>query len=314
MHQRLAVRLAPWILLMVAIVMSPQVASASVLLCVQITDSTNSTPGLDKLTRSEVRKHSSHVIVEDKCATRLLVELFNTGNTRYLSVGIEGQVPTRWVIENDRDIDRRLGEGIALSLGNDPEHLMASIDESSGLERMRHSLVEKGKNAFRIEAFEMMARTDKTLAFSPGLGFAVHRGAEHWQVFARTYLSVSPSSVAKSERVLRLGTGLDLGVNYEFSRRALTSPYVGAGLGLGFLRFEGVVNPSDPKSADHVETLGALTNARIGVRTLRFFDFDADIFLAGYLPLFKTRRVDADLFGENGTYTPFVQLGVGVGF
>jgi len=146
-------------------------------------------------------------------------------------------------------LTRRLGEGIALSLGNDPEHLMASIDESSSLERIRHSLVEKGKTSFRIEAFEMMARTDNKPAFSLGLGFAVHRGADHWQVLARTYVSVSPSSVAKSERVLRLGTGLDLGVNYEFSRRALTSPYVGAGLGLGFLRFEGLANPSDSKSA-----------------------------------------------------------------
>jgi len=109
MDQRSTVRFALWILLMTVLVMSPRLPSASVPLCLKVTDSTNSTSGLDKLTRSEVARHSSHVVVEGQCASRLLVELFNTGKIRYLSVGIEGEVPTRWVIENDRDIDAALG-------------------------------------------------------------------------------------------------------------------------------------------------------------------------------------------------------------
>ena len=310
MRAQLAMRTP--VLLLLLLLLVPQVAFASVPLCLRVTDSTNPTSGLEKLTRSEVSKHPSHTLVDDHCASRLVVELFNTGSVRYLSIGIEGEVPTRYALDQDKDIERRLTEGISISLGNDPEHLMAN-GEGSGLERMRQSILEKGKNTYRIEAFETWARTDSGSAFAPGIGFGVHRGADHWQVYARTYFSYSPSSVAKSDRVLRLSSGLDLGLNYEFSRRALTSPYVGAGVGVGFLRFEGLDRASDPTSGDHVETLGVLSNVRVGVRTLRFFDFDADVFVAGYLPLFKTQRIDSDLFGENGTYTPFLQLGVGVG-
>jgi hypothetical protein len=207
-----------------------------------------------------------------------------------------------------------LAEGVALALGNDPEHLMQSIEGSSGLERMRQSILEKGRNTYRLEAFETLARTDTGSAFSPGLGFGVQRGADHWQIHARAYLTYSPSGVANESRALRLGSGLDVGLAYEFSRRAMTSPYVGAGVGIGFLRFEGLVNATDRSSIDYVETLGALTNVRIGIRTLRFFDFDTDVFVAGYLPLFKTHRIDSELFGEKGAYTPFVQVGLGVGF
>lgn len=297
-----------WLLLI------PQWAAASVPLCLRVTDSTSATSGLEKLTRSEVSKHTSHMVVDDHCTSRLVVELFNTGSVRYLSIGIEGEVPTRFAIEQDKDVDRHLTEGITLSLGSDPEHLMANADNGSGLERMRESILEKGRNTYRIEAFETWARTDTGSTFSPGIGVGVQRGADHWQVYARTYFSYSPSSVANDDRVLRLSSGLDLGLNYEFSRRAMTSPYIGAGVGVGFLRFEGLDNPSDATSGDHVETLGALTNVRVGVRTLRFFDFDAEVFVAGYLPLFKTHRIDSELFGESGTYTPFLQLGVGVGF
>jgi hypothetical protein len=179
---------------------------------------------------------------------------------------------------------------------------------------LRTSVLERGRNSYRVEAFETVARTDTGSAFSPGLGFGIHRGADHWQVLVRAYLSYSPNSVSSNARVLRLSSGLDLGLDYEFSRRAMTTPYIGAAAGVGFLRFEGLTNAADRSSMDRTETLGALASLRVGVRTLRLFDFDADIFAAGYLPLFKTHRVDSELFGEDGAYTPFAQLGVGVGF
>lgn len=306
-------RLSAWALTICSLVI-PITAFASVPLCVRVTDSTNPNSGLDKLTRSEIARHTSHTVVADHCASRLVVELFNTGKVRYLSVGIEGEVPTRYSVEHDNELEQRLTEGISLALGSDPEHLLESDDGTSGAERMRRSILERGKNTYRLDVFEILARTDTGAAFSPGLGFGVNRGSDHWQVYARAYFAYSPSQPANENRVLRLASGLDLGLNYEFSRRAMTSPYVGAGVGIGLLRFEGVVSIADRSGIDHVETLGALTNIKVGVRTLRFFDFDADVFVAGYLPLFKTRRIDAELFGESGTYTPFVQIGVGVGF
>ncbi len=289
-------------------------AQAAVSLCVSVADSTNPQSGLEKLVHSEVRKHTSHTLAEKGCASRLVVELFKTGELRYLSVGLEGEVPLRYSITSDTDIEAHLIDGVTLALKSDPEHLTAGSESSSGIEHFRQQTLVHGMNTYRVEAFEMMARTDTGAAYAPGLGFGVHRGAEYWQIFARTYFAASPSAVEKSERVLRIGAGIDLGLAYEFSRRALTTPYVAGSVGVGFLRFEGLTDPSNRASSDYVGTLGAIASARVGLRTLRFFDFDADIFIAGSLPAFKTRRIDATLFGESGTYTPFVQLGAGVGF
>jgi len=231
-----------------------------------------------------------------------------------LSLGLEGEVPSRYPIAKEADLEPKLVEGITLSLKSDPEHLILSTGEATGFERFRQATLVHGQNTYRLEAFETIARTDTRAAYAPGIAFGTHRGADHWQIFARTYFSASPSAVARTARVLRIGAGLDLGIAFEFSRNAFTTPYVGAGVGVGFLRFEGLTDPAVEASADHVETLGALTSLRLGIRTMRLFDFDADVFVAGYLPVFKTHRVDATLFGDSGTYTPFVQLGVGVGF
>ncbi len=244
----------------------------------------------------------------------MVVEYFRTGTVRYLSVGIEGEVPARYAVGQDQDLERHLADGVSLALGNDPEHLTQNFEGTSGLERLRQSVLVRGKNSYHVEAFEMLARTNTGASFSPGVAFGVHRGADHWQVYGRTYFSYSPGRVTQEDRVLRLGSGLDIGLAYEFSRRAMTTPYISAGVGVGFLRFEGLVRPGDGSSLDHVEKLGGLTHLRLGIRTLRYFDFDADVFLAGYLPLFKTNQIDSALLGEGGTYTPFVQLGVGVGF
>jgi len=302
------------LLLVLACLGAPRLASAAVPLCVRVKDSTRTDTGLEQLVKSELRKHTSHTLVEVNCSSRLIVELFNTGNVKYLSLGLEGEVPSRYAIANDSDLEPHLVDGITLALKSDPEFLIPSTGEASGIERLRQSTLVHGKNTYRLEVFETVARTDTQAAFASGIGFGVHRGAEHWQIFARAYFSASPSAVAQTARVLRIGSGLDLGIAYEFSRRAFTTPYVGAGVGVGLLRFEGLTDPTYEASADHVEKLGAMSSLRLGLRTMRLFDFDADVFLAGYLPLFKTSRVDATLFGDTGVYTPFVQLGVGVGF
>jgi hypothetical protein len=41
---------------------------------------------------------------------------------------------------------------------------------------------------------------------------------------------------------------------------------------------------------------------------------DQDVSASGHPPLFKVRDQDLPLFGEEGLYTPFIQLGLGVGF
>jgi hypothetical protein len=55
-------------------------------------------------------------------------------------------------------------------------------------------------------------------------------------------------------------------------------------------------------------------SARAGVKFLRTHDYDLDVFVQGYLPLFNTKDADGALFGEKGLYTPSLQMGIGVGF
>ena len=50
---------------------------------------------------------------------------------------------------------------------------------------------------------------------------------------------------------------------------------------------------------------------RVGARFFRASDFDLDVFVAGYLPLFSTNDPDSLLMDA---YTPSAQLGLGVGF
>jgi hypothetical protein len=107
---------------------------------------------------------------------------------------------------------------------------------------------------------------------------------------------------------------MDGGVIYEASRRANASGYFGVGAGLVLLRLEGLVDPGDRDTASTVDFVGGTLNLRGGVRFLRLFDFDADVFAQLNLPLSTTKETDDPLWGDSGPYTPYLQLGVGVGF
>jgi hypothetical protein len=182
------------------------------------------------------------------------------------------------------------------------------------VERATQAVLLRGTNTYRVALFQTLVRTDRRLAFAPGVAFELMRGAGHFQVFARAAFGGWPGPIAHSERVLRLLGQVDAGLLYEASARAMTSGYAGLGAGIAMLRFDGRVEAEDPASLEHVDAFGATLQARAGVRFLRVFDFDLDLFLIGVLPLFSTKNPDSALFGEDGVYTPFAQLGLGVGF
>jgi len=116
--------------------------------------------------------------------------------------------------------------------------------------------------------------------------------------------------VGAQDRKLRVLAGGDLGLVYELFSRALTSPYVSAGLGAQLLRFEGRLRATD-SALESATAKGGTLSLRLGVRFFRASDFDLDVFALGYLPLFKTFDPDSELIDS---YTPSVQLGIGVGF
>lgn len=282
-------------------------ARAEVTVCVEVQAADEEMPGLRKLVLGEMGHHPSHRVVERDCRSRLLVEVFEAAGVTYLTARIDQGVPVRYAIKDD--LAQRLSEGLSLVLHNDPVYLAEDITHFSAVQRIGHSLLAGGHNRYRLEVFEALSRGPNA-AFATGGAFTFTRGSGHWQVMARAYVAGWPGGIKGTDRVLRILAGVDAGLVYEVSALSHTSFYVGAGFGLQFLRFEG----REAEVLSVVNQVAFVFQTRLGVRFFRYNDFDCDVFLAGYVPLHKTVDADGRLFGEEGLYTPSIQLGFGVGF
>jgi hypothetical protein len=289
-------------------------AHAAVTLCVETHTESSDSEGWRKLVLTEVARHPSHQVVDNDCQSRLRVDLFSASGSRYLTAQLDGEVPDRSAIANDAEVGPKLAESVAQVLRSDPMHLSEDPQKWSAMERASRSVLVRGMNTYRLELFETMVRTDTNLAFAPGIGIGFARGADQWQVSARLHLAGDWSGINGTDRALRLASGMDLGILWEASRKANTSGYLGAGAGLTVLRFAGLLDPNDKTSQVDLTAWRPVVNLRAGVRFLRIYDFDADAFVQGSIPLWATKQVDDDLWGKTGTWTPMLQVGVGVGF
>lgn len=309
-NSRVWLALCAWVILLAA----ANSAHGAVRLCVETRTEVKEAAGFKQLVLSEVARHPSHRVVDVDCQSRLVVEAFSVANTRYLTVQLDGEVPDRTVIGNASELGLRLSESVSQVLGNDPLHLAEDPSRLSSAERASRSVLVRGTNTYRLELFEVMARTDHNLAFAPGIGLGFARGADQWQILARLHLAGTPEGITGHQRALRLDTGMDLGILWEASRRAATSGYLGAMVGLSVMRFAGRINPGDETTMTDIHRWLPRLGVRAGVRFLRFFDFDADAFLQVDAPILPIHQVDDEDWGMNGTWTPSLQLGVAVGF
>jgi hypothetical protein len=290
-------------------------ALAQVPLCVEVRAPEAEAAGIRKLVLSELARHPSHPVVESGCTSRLLVEVFEAAGTRYLTARIGEEVPVRYAVKDDRDVETRLVEALSLVLHNDPVYLSEDITHYSEWQRLLHSVGKRGRNAYRFEVFEAMSRDGNGPVFVPGGAFSVTRGSGSWQVMARVYAGGLPAGTEGDRRKLRAIAGADAGITYEFLEKASWSPYLAAAAGVQYMRFEGMVpDGAGGRARDSIDEIGAVVSGRAGVRFLRWHDFDIDLWVAGYLPLFNTNDPDSTLFGSSGLYTPSMQAGIGVGF
>jgi len=301
----------PWsgMLLVPAVLCLAVQARAEVSVCLEVKAGEAEADGLRRLVEEELGHYPSHRLVESDCRSRLLVEVFEAAGVTYLTARIDQEVPVRYTIDEDGDLADRLSEGLSLVLHNDPVYLAEDITHYSAAKRLGHSILAGGHNRYRVEVFEALSRGPNA-TFVTGGAFTFTRGSQHWQVMARVYLAGWPGGVNNTDRVLRVLAGVDAGLIYETSALSHTTFYVGGGLGLQFLRFEG----RESGALSVVNQVAFVFQTRMGVRFFRHTDFDCDVFLAGYIPFHKTSDVDGRLFGEDGLYTPSIQLGFGVGF
>ncbi|HET9959902.1 MAG TPA: hypothetical protein VFQ61_35665 [Polyangiaceae bacterium] len=289
-------------------------AAAAVTLCVETHTEAEDQVGFRKLVMSELARHPSHQVVPADCQSRLRVDSFRTSGKRYLTVQLDGEVPVRTSLAENTDVAPILTDSMAQVLRNDPMYLAEDPNRWSAVERASRSVLIRGMNTYRVELFETAARTDRNVAFAPGVALGFTRGADHWQVSARLHLAGDASRLERHDRALRLATGMDLGLTWEASRRAPTSAYVSAGGGLSVLRFAGYLDEQNENSLTDVYRWLPTVHLRGGIRLLRVFDFDADAFLQATLPLLPTSQVDDELWGERGVWTPLFLTGLGVGF
>jgi hypothetical protein len=297
-------------LLVVLLLIAPAMARAATRLCLQVDAAAEELEGLRKLVLDELGHHPSHELVEDGCETHLTVELFEVGDVRYLTARVNREVPVRHAIKDPDDLSHRLTSALSEVLRNDPVYLARDITRYSAMKRAMNSVLKRGHNIWRFELLQAVGVAGGHAVFASGGAFAVTRGADHWQIQARLYIAGSADSADGGDTVLRLLSGADAGLTYELWSKDNASPYLHSGLGVQLMRFDG-------RHQDHAATLtkvGAAFQVRAGLRFLRATDYDMDVFVTGYLPLYMTQRDGNPLFGEAGAYTPTMQMGIGVGF
>jgi len=300
--------------LLVGLLLAATAAQAATELCLEVkSDAEEDREGLRRLAVDELGHHPSHRVVEQGCGSTLVLELFRVAGQQYLTVRIQGEIPVRYKIRDSGDLPDKLSEALPLVLGNDPVHLAQDITHMSLVQRAAHSILKRGNNYYRIELFQLVGNSNNAVAYAPGGAFSFTRGADNWQVFARLSLGGWPGTPTDNDAALRLHTGLDVGLTYEFNDVSSTSPYLSAGFGLQFMRFEGFSGPANDRQPDVANQVLAALTVRAGFRFLRIFDFDCDLYLAGHLPLHPVHDEDSVLFRER-RYTPFLQVGIGVGF
>jgi hypothetical protein len=288
-------------------------AAAEIPLCVEVSAPEAEIQSFRKLVNLEVDRHPSHRAVKEGCRSRLTVDLFDAGGTRFLTAQIDREVPMRFVIKDPVEVAPRIEEAIRLVLHNDPAYLVEDVAHLSAVQRLGRSILVQGRFTFRLEVFETLARGSAGMVTVPGAAFSLTRGSGNWHVLGRVYAGVSLSPVTGTERALQTTVGLDAGLSYEFLAKAFWTPYISGGAGVQFVRYAGREHKGDTVLT-HVNDLGPSLSARVGARFFRFHNFDFDLFAQGYLPLFLTRDVDGALFGDKGLYAPSMHVGLGVGF
>ncbi len=305
-HRAYASLAALWL----AVVMCPAPARAAVAVCVKISAAEGRLAGLRKLVADELGHHPTHRPVERGCRSLLQVELFDVDGVWFLTARINKEVPIRFTVERKEDLGPRIRDALRRVLKNDPVHLAEDIQSYSAARRAVHSVLKGGRNTWRVELFETVISGGDNAAFASGGAFSVTRGSASWYIFARIYAGGALGGANGTDRALRLVAGGELGLSHEFLPRERTTPYLSAGLGAQVLHYEGRLRPADadPESAT---VKGGTFSLRVGARFFRASDFDLDVFVAGYLPLFSTNDPDSLLMDA---YTPSAQLGLGVGF
>lgn len=287
---------------LIAVVLAAPSVRGAVRLCIDV-HSDSDAAGLRALVIDELRHHPTHRLVDHDCASTLVVELFAIVGSRYLTAHVNREVPVRYAVKSAHDIEEKLGEALRQLLQQDPVYLAEDLSHLNAVWRAGASVARNGSNRYRVGLFEVIGTAGRNPLFASGAAIEVARGIAHVNVFAR--IAAAGALRTADAVTLRVLAGGDVGFAWEASARANNTFYLGGGLSLHYLRFEGApsVNPAN--------TALFSATARAGARFLRYYGFDVDLFAEAHLPFYKTNDPDSPLVDA---YTPYAMAGLGVGF
>ncbi len=289
--------------IVLALVFAAAPARAVVPLCLE-TRAEPDEPGLRKLVTDELLHHPSHRLVESGCSSTLVVELFTVAGTRFLTVHVNRDVPVRFAVKNGHELEERLDEALRQTLRHDPVYLAEDLSRMNAVWRAGANVAKNGSNRYRLALVELVGATGRGAFFASGAAAEVARGIEHVDVYLRLAAAGAPGR-SSGDATLRVLAGADIGCLWEASARANNTVYLGGGVGLHYVRFEGAPTQNTANTA-----LFSVV-ARVGARFLRWYAADVDLFAEVHLPLYKTNDPDSPVIDA---WTPYGAVGLAVGF
>jgi hypothetical protein len=306
-----SVKTRSW-LLAIATLLSPAVALARVPTCVHVAGP-GDTRALERLVVSEIDRHTTHVHVERGCEAELTVELIvidpKMGGGRYLTGGLDGEVPARVEVGN-AGLSSAVEELLTVVLHNDPRRLRGPDEERADwFTRGVRALRVSGSTYFGFEAYEIGALVDGKPQMLPGLSAFVRREIGPAHIGVR----IGGAHAFENRHELTLTTQIlvELEAALFSSPSANTALFAAMTVGLEVQQFEGPTAEAGKSSEATASSSGLSLGARAGIELFRVTRTRASLFAQVHAPTFMSSD------GERGVvdqWTPSVGLGAAVAF
>jgi hypothetical protein len=299
-------------ILAIAALLCPRVASAQgmVATCVKVIASRDDRGDLERLVKSEVGRHPTHVVADKDCRAHLEVELIEVKEGRFLTGRIGSQVPHRVRIDGKDGLMAALDELLRVVLHNDPVTLEGPRRQS-WLSGSVDQLRRKGQNLYGAEVFEWIALVGGNPCQMPGFALRLRREAGSWHVGLRLSGAIWPSQMRQSEIDPAMHVAAHAEVAKFASALSDVSAYASALVGVEHQRFRGPAPLLGDGAYGTAHATGLSLGLRGGVELLRTTDVRFDVFVQALFPVFVTKDDDGGVMRQ---WVPSAMVGGGIAF
>jgi hypothetical protein len=278
--------------------------------CVNVVAGRDDVRNLERLVKSEVARHPTHVVSDGDCRAHLEVELIEVKEGQFLTGRIGSQVPHRVRIEGKDGLTAALEELLRVVLHNDPVTLEGPRRQSwlsGSIDKLRRN----GQNLYGIEVFEWAALVDGNAHQMPGLALRLRREFGSWHVGLRLAGALWPDPIRRPELEPALHVAAHAEVAKFASALSDVSAYASALVGVEHQRFRGPAPLLGDGAYGTASETGLSLGLRGGVEVLRTTDARFDLFAQALFPVFVTKDDDGGVMRQ---WVPSLMVGGGIAF